>query len=92
MRLVSEHCDEYRSGTAAYAANSSNLGCSLNSVCYWDRQALLDRVERPALIRAEMVRINKLERENRELPLAKETLKKPPACFAKAVLYRLFRK
>ncbi len=92
MRLVSEHCDEYRSGTVAYVANFSNLGCALNSVWYWDRQALLDRVERPALIRAEKARINKLERENRELPLAKEILKKPSACFAKAVLYRLFRK
>ena len=92
VRLVMEHRDEYRSEAAALVAIAGKLGCSPDSLRVWARQVQRDGGERPGPTTAEKARIKELERENRELRQANETLRKASAYFAQAELDRPFRK
>lgn len=76
MRLVVEHRDEYQSEAAALTAIAGRLGCSLDSLRVWVRQAQRDGGERRGQTTAEKAGIKELEREVRELRQANEILKK----------------
>lgn len=92
VRLYREHRPEYVSDNAAYKAISSKLGCSADTLRAWSVQAARDAGERDGLTSEQKARLKALERENRELRIANEILKKASAYFAQAELDRPFRK
>jgi len=92
VRLYREQRGEYSSDNAAYRAIAPKLGCSPDSLRVWCRQAERDTGERAGLTSEEKARLKALERENRELRVANEILKKASAYFAQAELDRPFRK
>ena len=92
VRLAMEHRDNYQSESAVLTAIADKLGCSPDSLRVWLRQIQRDGGERPGQTSAEKARIYELERENRELRQANESLRKASAYFAQAELDRPFRK
>jgi transposase len=92
VRLFREQRPNYPSDNAAYMAIASKLGCSPDTLRAWCVQAARDAGERNGLTTADRERIKQLERENRELRVANEILKKASAYFALAELDRPFRK
>lgn len=83
MRLAMKHRDDYRRDAAWVTAVARKPGCAPDSLRDWVRQAQRDGGERPAPTSAEQARIKELERENRELRQADETLKTASAYFAR---------
>jgi transposase len=67
---------------------AEKLGCTVEALRRWVRQAERDRGERPGLTTDERARLKALERENCELRRANEILKKAAAFFAQAELDR----
>ena len=92
VRLFREQRPNYPSDNAAYIAIAPKLGCSSDTLRAWCVQSARDAGERNGLTTAERDRIKQLERENRELRVANEILKKASAYFALAELDRPFRK
>lgn len=84
VRLVLEHQGEHPSRWAAIESVASKIGCTAETLCNWVRQAERDRGLRGGLSTAEREKMKALERENRELCLAKEILRKARAYFAQA--------
>jgi transposase len=76
----------------ALTAIAGKLGCSPDSLRVWMRQVKRDGGERPQPTSDEIARIKVLERENRELRLVHEILRKASAYFVLAELDRPFRK
>ena len=70
---------------------AAKIGCSGETLRNWVRQAERDRGVRAGRTTEEGERIKALERENRELRQANETLRKASAYFAQAELDRRFR-
>jgi transposase len=64
------------------------LGCSLEALRRWVRQAERDAGQRPGLTTDERQRLKQLERENFELKRANEILRKASAYVAQAELDR----
>lgn len=92
VRLFCGHRSDYSSDSAAYRAIASKLGCSSFGLRDWYRRAARDAGELSGPTSEEKVRIEALERENREPGQANEILKKASAYFAAAELDRPFRK
>jgi transposase len=88
VRLVQEHTAEYGSQWAAIRSVGEKLGCSVEALRRWVRQAERDAGQRPGLTTDERQRLKQLERENFELRRANEILKKASAYFAQAELDR----
>jgi transposase len=88
VRLVQEHTAEYGSQWAAIRSVGEKLGCSVEALRRWVRQAERDTGQRPGLTTDERQRLKQLERENFELRRANEILKKASAYFAQAELDR----
>jgi transposase len=88
VRMVLEHQGEYDSQWAAIRSIAGKLGCTLETLRKWVRQAERDQGVRPGLTSAERERLKELERENRELKRANEILRKASAFFAQAELDR----
>jgi transposase len=88
VRLVLEHQDEHESQWAAIASIAEKIGCSVETLRHWVRQAERDQGRRPGLTTDERQRLKQLERENFELRRANEILKKASAYFAQAELDR----
>ena len=88
VRLVVEHQGEHDSQWAAIVSVSAKIGCSAQTLRKWIRRAEVDEGVRPGLTSAERERLKALERENRELRRANETLRKASAYFAQAELDR----
>jgi transposase len=88
VRMVLEHQGEYDSQWAAIRSIAGKLGCTLETLRKWVRQAERDQGMRPGLTSAERERLKELERENRELKRANEILRKASAFFAQAELDR----
>ena len=79
---------EHPSQWAAIRSIAEKLGCRVESLRRWVRQAERDAGERPGLTTDERQRLKQLERENVELKRANEILRKASAFFAQAELDR----
>ena len=88
VRLVEEHAHEHPSQWAAIRSVAEKLGCTVEALRRWVRQAERDQGRRPGLTTDERQRLKDLERENHELKRANEILRKASAFFAQAELDR----
>jgi transposase len=88
VRMVQEHAAEYPSQWATIRSVAEKLGCSVEALRRWVRQAERDAGQRPGLTTDERQRLKQLERENFELKRANEILRKASAFFAQAELDR----
>jgi transposase len=88
VRMVFDHGQEYPSQWAAMRSVAEKLGCTVEALRRWVRQAERDAGQRPGLTTDERARLKQLERENFELRRANEILKKASAYFAQAELDR----
>ena len=89
--MVLDHQTEHPSQWAAITSIASKFGCSPETLRGWVRQVERDKGDRAGLTTDERARLKALERENRELRLANEILRKASAYFAAAELDRPFR-
>jgi transposase len=88
VRLVFDHAPEHSSQWAAIRSVAEKLGCTVEALRRWVRQAERDAGTRPGLTTDERQRLKHLERENFELKRANEILRKASAFFAQAELDR----
>ncbi len=88
IRLVFEHTHDHRSQWATIRSVAEKIGCPVEVLRRWVRQAERDAGTRPGLTTDERQRLKQLERENVELRRANEILKKASAYFAQAELDR----
>lgn len=88
VRMVFEHVSEYPSQWATIRSVAEKLGCTVEALRRWVRQAERDTGKRPGLTTDERQRLKQLEREVVELRRANEILKKASAYFAQAELDR----
>src|ERR1700674_5376234 len=88
VRLVQEHAHEHPSQWAAMRSVAEKLGCTVEALRRWVRQAECDQGRRPGLTTDERQRMTDLEREVFELKRANEILRKASAYFAQAELDR----
>jgi transposase len=68
--------ESHPSQWAAITSIAANMGCTAETLRHWVRQAERDTGARPGLTSSERERLKQLERENRELKLANEILRK----------------
>ena len=88
VRLVLEHAHEHPSQWAPIRSVAEKLGCTVEALCRWVRQAERDQGRRPGLTTDERQRMKELAREVFELKRANEILKKASAYFSQAELDR----
>jgi transposase len=88
VRMVFDHAHEHSSQWATIRSVADKLGCTVEALRRWVRQAERDAGKRPGLTTDERQRLKQLERENFELKRANEILKKAAAFFAQAELDR----
>ena len=88
VRMVFDHTHEHPSQWATIRSVAEKLGCTVEALRRWVRQAERDGGKRPGLTTDERARLKQLERENFELRRANEILKKASAYFAQAELDR----
>ena len=88
VRMVFDHAHEYPSQWATIRSVAEKLGCTVEALRRWVRQAERDTGKRPGLTTDERQRLKQLERENFELKRANEILRKASAYFAQAELDR----
>ena len=88
VRMVFDHRAEYRSQWAAIKSIAQKIGCTVEALRGWVRQAERDYGHRAGLTSDERARLKALERENQELRRANEILRKASAFFAQAELDR----
>jgi transposase len=88
VRLVFDHAPDHPSQWATIRSVAEKIGCTVEALRRWVRQAERDAGKRPGLTTDERARLKQLERENFELRRANEILKKASAYFAQAELDR----
>jgi transposase len=88
VRMVFDHAHEHTSQWATIRSVAEKLGCTVEALRRWVRQAERDVGQRPGLTTDERARLKQLERENFELKRANEILRKASAFFAQAELDR----
>ena len=88
MRWVLDPQGGHETQWAAIVSVSSKVGCSAETLRKWVRQAQRDPGRRAGLRSDERERLKALERENRELRRANESLRKASAYVAQAELDR----
>jgi transposase len=88
VRLVFDHAHEHPSQWATIRSVAEKIGCTVEALRRWVRQAERDGGQRPGLTTDERARLKDLEREVFELKRANEILKKASAYFAQAELDR----
>jgi transposase len=88
VRMVFDHTAEHPSQWAAIRSIAEKLGCRVESLRRWVRQAERDAGKRPGLTTTEREEFKRLQRENFELKRANEILRKASAFFAQAELDR----
>ena len=86
VRMVLDHGGDHASQWAAIGSIAAKIGCTVETLRQWVRQAERDQGPRSGPTTAEQERIRVLERENRELRQANEI--KASAYFAQAELDR----
>ena len=88
VRMVFDHRNDYPSQWAAIKSIAPKIGCTVEALRRWVRQAERDQGKRAGLTSDERARLKALERENLELRRANEILRKASAFFAQAELDR----
>jgi transposase len=88
VRLVQEQAKDHPSQWAAMRSVAEKLGCTVEALRRWVRQAERDQGRRPGLTTDERQQLKDLQRENVELKRANEILRKASAYFAQAELDR----
>jgi transposase len=88
VRLVFDHAHEHPSQWATIRSVAEKIGCTVEALRRWVRQAERNAGQRPGLTTDERQRLKQLERENFELKRANEILRKASAYFAQAELDR----
>ena len=88
VRLVFDHTPEHPSQWAAIRSVAEKIGCPVEVLRRWVRQAERDAGQRPGLTTDERTELKRLQREVVELKRANEILKKAAAFFAQAELDR----
>jgi transposase len=86
--MVLEHRGEHDSEWAAMSLIASKIGCTVETLRKWVRQAECDQGIRGGTSGSERECLEEQERENRELKRANENLRKASAYFAQAELDR----
>ena len=86
--MVFDRTPDHPSQWATIRSVAEKIGCPVEVLRRWVRQAERDRGARPGLTTDERHRLKQLERENFELKRANEILKKAAAFFAQAELDR----
>jgi transposase len=86
--MVFDHAHEHPSQWATIRSAAEKLGCTVEALRRWVRQAERDEGRRPGLTTDERAELKRLQRENFELKRANEILKKASAYFAQAELDR----
>jgi len=86
--MVFDHVGEHPSQWATMRSVAEKLGCTVEALRRWVRQAERDRGQRPGLTTDERQQLKDLQREVFELKRANEILKKASAYFAQAELDR----
>ena len=82
VRMVFEHAHEHSSQWATMRSVAEKLGCTVEALRRWVRQAERDSGKRPGLTTSEREELKRLQRENVELKRANEILRKASAFFA----------
>jgi transposase len=88
VRLVLDHAHEHPSQWATIRSVAEKLGCTVEALRRWVRQAERDEGRRPGLTADERQRLKALEREVVDLKRINEILRKASAYFAQAELDR----
>ena len=88
VRMVFDHAPQHPSQWATIRSVAEKLGCTVEALRRWVRQAERDAGQRVGLTTDERARLKALEREVVELKRANEILKKASAYFAQAELDR----
>jgi transposase len=88
VRMVFDHAHEHASQWATMRSVAEQLGCTVEGLRRWVRQAERDSGKRPGLTTSEREELKRLQRENVELKWANEILRKASAFFAPAELDR----
>jgi transposase-like protein len=86
--MVFEHAPDHSSQWTTIRSVAEKLGCTVETLRRWVRQAERDGGQRPGLTTDERQRLKQLERDNFELKRANEILRKASAYFAQAELDR----
>lgn len=84
VRLVFDHTPEHPSQWTAIRSVAEKIGCPVEVLRRWVRQADRDAGTRPGLTTDERAELKRLQRENVELKRANEILRKASAFFAQA--------
>lgn len=82
MRMVLQLRREIGTTHGTIQRVAGQLGCGVESLRTWVRQAEVDAGVAPGVTTGEAARISELEQENRELRRANEILKRASAFFA----------
>jgi transposase-like protein len=88
VRMVFDHAHEHPSQWATIRSVAEKIGCTVEALRRWVRQAERDGGRRPGLTTTERDELKRLQRENGELKRANEILKTASAYFAQAALDR----
>ena len=88
IRMVFDHAADHPSQWAAIRSVGEKLGCSVEALRRWVRQAERDAGHRPGLTTSEREELKRLQRENFELKRPNEILRKASVFFAQAELDR----
>jgi transposase len=88
VRMVFDHQADYPSQWQTIKSIAAKIGCTVEALRGWVRQAERDRGRRAGVTSDERERLKALERENLELRRANEILRKASAFFAQAELDR----
>jgi transposase len=88
VRMVFDHAHEHPSQWATIRSVAEKLGCTVEALRRWVRQAERDTRQRPGLTTDERQQLKDLQREVFELKRANEILRKASAYFAQAELDR----
>jgi transposase len=86
--MVFDHAPEHPSQWAAICSVAEKIGCPVEVLRRWVRQAERDAGTRPGLTTDERAELKRLQRENVELKRANEILRKASAFLAQAELDR----